>query len=647
MLKSLWTPTADSLTNCAMTQFLNKINAQYNLSLKDYFALHHWSVTHLAEFWQAVADFTGIKFSQSAEKIVELNPNLRLTKWFSGAKLNFAENLLSRRDQHIALITINERGEIEKISYQTLYQQVANLAHKFKELGLKAGDRIAAVLPNTAEAIIAMLAATSLGAIWSACSPDFGLEGLLDRFLQIEPKILITVDGHCYKGKDFWHAEKNHDLAAALSSVQHTLLFRHLDPLGKLPEKIIDFVATTNGDKTEIEFTQLPFDHPIYILYSSGTTGKPKCMVHGAGRVLIQHLKELKLHTNVRDDSTIFYNTTTTWMMWHWLVSNLALGATLVLFEGNIFHPTPAVLFDMIDRCEINFFGVGAKFFEQAEKLNLQPIKTHKLTSLEAILTTASPLLPTSFDYIYSEVKKDVRLCSMSGGSDLVSCFALGNPLLPVYRGELQCLGLGMDVKIFNSDGIAIKEQKGELVCAKPFPSMPIYFWGDTNGEKYQNAYFNKYPNVWTHGDYAMLTEHQGLIIFGRSDTTLNPSGVRIGSAEIYQQVEKVPGILESLVVGQQWQGGERIILFVVPKPNFTIDDDVKVKIKNQIRNNTSAHHVPAKIIVVNDIPRTANGKISEISVKKAINGEKIDNLAALANPECLQQFFSLQELQS
>ncbi len=647
MSKKLWSPDKLIVTkHFYIYQFMEYVNKKYQLQLNDYPNLHHWSVENIEDFWLTVWEFCEVKYSKPPEKILSLGKRMQECKWFQGAKLNFAENLLKRDDNHTAIISTSERGDYQSMSFAALHHKVANMAHTLRNMGLKAGDRICAQLPNTPEAVIAMLATTSIGAIWSACSPDFGLQGLLDRFQQIEPKILFTVDGHFYKGKNFLHQDKNIALQKNLPSVTHTIVFSHLEKNCDLSglKNAVHFSDCLSEYNESIDFEQLPFDHPIYIMYSSGTTGKPKCMVHSAGGTLLQHLKELMLHTNLQPKFNIFFNSTVTWMMWHWMVSSLAVGAAIVLYEGSILYPKPDALFDLIDKAKINIFGAGAKFFEMSEKLGLEPKETHKLSSLYSILSTASPLLDSSFEYIYEKINSNIRVSSISGGSDIISCFALGNPILPVYQGELQCIGLGMDVKIFNAKGESVIGEKGELVCTKPFPSMPVYFWNDPFGEKYQHAYFDKFPNVWAHGDFAMITENGGLIIYGRSDATLNPSGVRIGSAEIYLQMEQIPEVLESVVVGQKFEGAERIILFVIMRDGHKLDDILIKKIKTQIKSNTSPYHVPAKIIAVSDIPRTANGKISEIAVKKVINGDAIDNKEALANPECLEQYTALRE---
>lgn len=569
------------------------------------------------------------------------------SQWFLGAKLNFAENLLRHRNQNVALIFTSETGFSRSITYAELYTEVAALAGFLRQCHVVPGDRVVGVLSNQIETVIAMLATASVGAIWSACSPDFGLEGLVDRFGQIKPKVLFAVDSHTYKGKTYHHLDKIRQLQQQLTSLTHTIIVPNHQKniaINELKNASL-YPDCLRATSLPFYFEELPFDHPVYILYSSGTTGKPKCMVHSAGGTLLQHLKELILHTDLRPSQRIFFYTTCSWMMWNWLMSSLAVGATVVLYDGAPFYPTPTALFDLIDKVGISIFGVGAKILESAEKFDLVPKKTHNLLSLKTILTTGSPLLPKSFDYVYNNVKSDIQLSSISGGSDIISCFALGNSLLPVYRGELQCIGLGMDVKIFNDDGDSVIEEKGELVCKSPFPSMPIYFWNDPEGKKYHQAYFDKYPNTWAHGDYAKTTKRGTLIIYGRSDTTLNPGGIRIGTAEIYQQVEKIKEILDCLVTSQQWKGDERIILFVVLQKETTLTDPLRKKIQTTIRQNLSPHHVPNKIIAVPDLPRTKSGKIVELAVKKIINGESVNNLTALENPKILEYFQNLKEL--
>ena len=645
MSNLLWQPNEKRVVNSQLSHFTAYVNQTHGTYLPDYSKLHEWSVTYPELFWMDVWNFCRIFASvpPPPKKVLQKSEQMIGTKWFLGAEFNFAQNLLRFKNDKPALFFISERGDFETVTFSQLFQKVAILADFFKESGLEKGDRIVGMLPNLPITIIAMLAAASIGAIWSACSSDFGAEGLISRFSQIEPKILIAVDGHFYHGKNFNHLEKIQELQKNLPTLTTTILVPFLDkntnPTGLKNTILLDDIFKNNREISTLDFAQLPFDHPLYILYSSGTTGKPKCMVHSSGGTLIQHLKELVLHTDLREDDRIFFYTTCTWMMWHWLISSLAVGATVVLYEGSPIYPNHEQLFDLIDLVKINIFGIGAKLIESAENLQLQPRKTHDLSSLKTILTTGSPLLPESFDYVYREIKADVQLSSMSGGSDIISCFALGNPNLPVYRGELQCKGLGMDIKIFNELGEQIINEKGELVCATPFPSMPVFFWNDPEVEKYHHAYFNRFPGIWTHGDYALETENGGIIIYGRSDATLNPSGVRIGTAEIYQQLEGFESIHDYLAVGKQTQHGEIIILFVIMAPNTELTQEFIQKIKDRIRKNTSPLHVPSQIIQAPDLPRTANNKVMEIAVKKLINGETLDNIEAIANPECLNFF--------
>ncbi len=628
----LWQPTLKDIDHSQMSQFLHFINKTYQLAITDYFALHAWSIVYPDLFWQAIWQFMKVIYHHPPDSIFKPGVKMQETKWFEGAYLNFAENLLQFRDDAIALKYRSESGIKQEISYLELYKKVCNLASWLHQRGLVAGDRVAACLPNCIETVVAMLATTSLGGVWTACSPDFGTKGLVDRFSQITPKFLFLYENHCYSGKIYDHSKDNAALIEQLPTVEHTLVFSAGKTLDDLP------IA-----QKPLQFASLPFDHPLYILYSSGTTGKPKCMVHGIGGTLLQHLKELKLHTDLKRQDTIFFYTTCAWMMWHWLISSLAVGATIVLYEGNPFYPKKSTLFDLIDECNIRVFGVGAKLIETAEKFKLSPKNTHQLSQLRTLLTTGSPLLPKSFDYVYKEIKSQLCLSSISGGSDIISCFALGNPNLPVYRGELQCLGLGMDIRIYNETGQEMFDQKGELICATPFPSMPIYFWNDPNGEKYQQAYFQRFPNVWTHGDYAKLTTHGGLIIYGRSDATIKPGGIRIGTGEIYQQIEKFPEVLESLAVGYHRNNGEKIILFVTLAEGKKLTEELINKIKSSIKNNISPHHVPAKIIQAPDLPKTMNGKLVEIAVKKIINQQEISQIEALSNPQSLEFFKTLK----
>jgi acetoacetyl-CoA synthetase len=571
--------------------------------------------------------------------------------WFPGASLNFAEHLLRRRDTHPALVAIGEDGSREQLSYAELAAHVAGLQQSLKAAGVGLGDRVAAFMPNTWQTVVGMLAATSLGATWSSCSPDFGTQGVIDRFGQIEPKVLIAAAGYRYAGKNLDLTDKLGEILSRLPSLQQLILVPYANPNAR-----IDALQTAAQVSLwqdfyqpggEPAFTPVPFDHPLYILYSSGTTGVPKCIVHGSGGVLLQHVKELGLHTDLQADDCLFYYTTCGWMMWNWLVSGLALGATLVLFDGSPFHPGPERLIDLIDAEAISVFGTSAKYLAALEKAGAKPGSTHRLERLKAILSTGSPLSHESFEYVYREIKADLCLSSISGGTDIVSCFALGNPVLPVWRGELQCKGLGMDVQVWNDAGRPVKGEKGELVCTRHFPSMPVGFWNDADGAKFKAAYFDTFPGIWAHGDYAEETVHGGLVIHGRSDAVLNPGGVRIGTAEIYRQVEKVEEVLESIAIGQDWQDDVRVVLFVRLRDGVALTDELQTRIRQVIRTNTTPRHVPAKIIAVADIPRTISGKIVELAVRNVVHGKPVKNTDALANPQALELYKDLPELQS
>ncbi len=574
--------------------------------------------------------------------------------WFTGARLNFAENLLRHRDDREALVLWTEQGAGRRMTYAELADAVGAFAEFLRRSGVVAGDRVAGFLPNVPEAVVAMLASASIGALWSSCSPDFGVAGVLDRFGQITPKVLITADGYRYAGKNIDSLERVAEFMRMLPTVEHVVVVPHLAPvagdlLEGLPAAVMWNDALAAGTGTPPRFVRLPFDHPLYVMYSSGTTGLPKCMVHGAGGTLLQHLKELVLHTDLRPDDRIFYFTTTGWMMWNWLVSSLAVGATVVLYDGAPILRGRPVLWDLAEAERVSIFGTSAKWITLTEKEGARPRDTHDLSALRAILSTGSPLAGPGFDYVYDAVKDDVRLSSISGGTDIISCFALGEPTLPVYRGELQTRGYGMAVEVFDEQGRAVIGEPGELVCTAPFPSMPVAFWNDPDGSRYRAAYFDTYPNVWRHGDWAERTAHGGLVIYGRSDATLNPGGVRIGTAEVYRQVEQLSEVLESVVIGQQMHHkpgvDERVVLFVRLAEGVTLDDTLRERIKAQIRDNATPHHVPKKIIQVADIPRTISGKITELAVRDVVHGREVRNIDALANPRALELFRDLPEL--
>ena len=651
MQQPLWTPSAERIAASRMDAFRRFVNQRHGLQLADYPALHTWSVEQREAFWQAIADFFEIRFHSPAECVLREGPVMPDAQWFPGATLNFAEHLLRRRDGHPALVAIAEDGSREQLSYAQLAAHVAGMQRALRNAGVGIGDRVAAFMPNTWQTVVGMLASASLGATWSSCSPDFGTQGVIDRFGQIEPKVLIAAAGYRYAGKRIDLTDKLNEILPQLPSLERLVIVPYSREEASPTDYKSAALTTLWQDFYQPggapQFTPVPFDQPLYILYSSGTTGAPKCIVHGTGGTLLQHVKEHGLHTDLGATDTLFYYTTCGWMMWNWLVSGLALGATLVLYDGSPFHPEPTRLIDLIDAEDISIFGSSAKFIAALEKAGVKPRESHKLHSLKTILSTGSPLAHERFEYIYRDLKADLCLSSISGGTDIVSCFALGNPTLPVWPGELQCKGLGMDVQVWNDSGQPVTGEKGELVCARHFPSMPLGFWNDEGGEKFRAAYFDTFPGVWAHGDYAEETEHGGLVIHGRSDAVLNPGGVRIGTAEIYRQVEKVPQVLESVAIGQDWQGDVRVVLFVRLREGVTLDDALRDEICRIIRANTTPRHVPARIVQVADIPRTISGKIVELAVRNVVHGRPVKNTDALANPQALELYRDLAPLQS
>ncbi|MEJ2479850.1 MAG: acetoacetate--CoA ligase [Acidihalobacter sp.] len=648
MEQPVWQPDTTRSENSNMARFVRFVCERTgNPDIQRYAPLWEFSVRQPERFWSLLWEFCGVRASGEFEPVLVDGDRMPGAQWYPGVRLNFAENLLRHRNDRPALMFRNEWGHARELSYAQLYAEVARLAAALKEAGVGPGDRVAGYLPNMPETVIAMLAAASLGAIWSSTSPDFGVKGVVDRFGQIEPKVLFAVDAYPYGGKTHDCLGKLREVIDAIPAIERVVVIpysgRSLN-LSDLP-KAEAWPEFVDGQTAEhIEFAPMPFAHPLYIMYSSGTTGVPKCIVHGAGGTLLQHLKELVLHTDLKHDDRIFYYTTCGWMMWNWLVSSLATGACVVLYDGSPFHPKGSVLWNLIDELDISIFGTSAKWLAAVEKVGIRPRETHQLKSLKTILSTGSPLAPESFDYVYRDVKTNVMLASISGGTDIVSCFALGNPLLPVYRGELQCRGLGLKVEAYDSEGKPVRGEPGELVCEAPFPSMPVGFWNDPDGAKYRAAYFERYPNVWAHGDFIEITPRGGVIIYGRSDATLNPGGVRIGTAEIYRQVEQVDEVLESIAVGQDWKGDERIVLFVRLREGVELDDVLRDRIKQVIRANTTPRHVPARIEQVSDIPRTISGKITEVAVREVIHGRPVKNVDALANPHALDDFAALRE---
>jgi acetoacetyl-CoA synthetase len=649
-MEPLWVPSEERKKNANVTRFIKFVNEKYSLNIDGYHALYDWSVTKRADFWESVWEFCDVIASRPWDTVLQDSPTMMGAKWFVGARLNFAENLLRYRDNHVALMFRGEGQGLQSMTYAQLYDEAARLAKSLRDAGVKVGDRVVGYMPNMMQTVAAMLAVTSIGAIWSSCSPDFGIKGVLDRFGQIQPKILFTADGYLYTGKTFSSLDKVAGMVKDVPSIEKVVVVPYTTQnpdLSAIPNAIHykDFISKESG--LEIQFEQLPFDHPLYIMYSSGTTGLPKCMVHGAGGTLMQHLKEHVLHVDLKRDDKIYYFTTLGWMMWNWLVSALAVGATVILYDGSPFYPDAGAIFQLAQDTKMTIFGTGAPYIAALEKSGLKPKEKYDVSSLKTMCSTASPLPEEGFRFVYENVKSDINLASISGGTDIISCFALGSPILPVYAGELQCRGLGMKVEAYDPDGKPIIGRTGELVCSASFPSMPIYFWNDPDGSKYKKAYFDVFPNVWTHGDFVEITPHGGVKIFGRSDATLNPSGVRIGTAEIYAVVEALDEVVNSVVVGQPWQNDVRVVLFVKLAQGVRLDDALVKKIKTVIRDQCSPRHMPAKIIQVTDIPVTLNNKKVEIAVRNMIEGKPVTNRDALANPEALEQFANVPELQT
>jgi acetoacetyl-CoA synthetase len=646
----LWQPSEARRSGTQLAAFMKAVESRWGVRVEDFDALHAWSVSDPEAFWTSVWEF-GAVIGEHGGKVLVGAEQMPGAKWFPEARLNFAENLLRSRDGTDALVFWGEDHVKRRLTHGELYREVARFAAALKAQGVGVGDRVAAWMPNVPETVIAMLASASLGAIFSSASPDFGVQGVLDRFGQIAPKVLVATDGYYYNGKTIDVMAKLAEVAAQLPSVERIVVVPyvyHEHDLATLARaQTFEAFVAAHHDVGAIEFARLPFDHPLYILYSSGTTGVPKCIVHSAGGALVQHLKEHLLHTDVRAGDRLFYFTTCGWMMWNWLVSGLAAGATVLLYDGSPFVGKGTILFDYAEAERMTHFGTSAKFLDAIAKIELKPRERYRLEALRVLMSTGSPLVAEGFDYVYREIKADLQLSSISGGTDILSCFVLGNPIGPVWRGEIQCKGLGMAVEVWDDEGRPVSGEKGELVCTKPFPAMPVGFWNDADGAKYRAAYFERFAGVWCHGDFCEITEHGGLIIYGRSDATLNPGGVRIGTAEIYRQVEKLEEVLESIVIGQDWEGDVRVVLFVKLREGLVLDEALVQKIRKVIRDNTTPRHVPAKVLQVADIPRTKSGKIVELAVRNVVHGQPVRNLEALANPEALEFFRDRSELKA
>ena len=646
MSTPIWKPNESQILNANVTKFISFVNQERGLKLSNYWDLHQFSIDHSDNFWRLCADYCGAVGDFSGPERV--GESMVDTQWFPEAKLNFAETMLSRRDEKDAIVFRGENKIELRLSFSDLYLQVAKVQSHMRSCGVGPGDRVAAFLPNHPAAIIGMLATTSIGAIWSSCSPDFGRQGVLDRFGQIEPKMIFVVDGYYYNGKAHDTIERVKSFLDDLPSVEKVVMVEYIQTYtGDIENCSTLLEITSNLPDKEVEFKQVPFDHPLYILYSSGTTGAPKCIVHGHGGTLLQHLKEQQLHADIRKDDRVFYFTTCSWMMWNWLVSALASKATVMLYDGSPFYPGAKALWDFAEAEKFTLFGTSAKYIEALQKVGFSPKSGRNLEALRSMASTGSPLSAEAYDFVYSEIKDDLHLASISGGTDIVSCFVLGVPTLPVYRGEIQAPGLGMDVQVWNDEGESVRQQRGELICAQSFPSRPVFFWRDEGGQKYYSAYYEHFEGVWAHGDFAEITKHGGVVIYGRSDAVLNPGGVRIGTAEIYRQVDKIEAVLESIVIGQEWKNDVRVVLFVKMREGQELTDSLIQEIKLVIRTECTPRHVPAKILEVGDIPRTKSGKIVEISVRDIVHGLEIKNKESLANPEALEFFKNREELLS
>jgi len=651
MAKLLWKPSEKRIKNSNMYKFMNFVNERYGTDFTEYRPLYTWSVDNIPEFWAAFWDFANIKYSKSYDTVVDDLTTFPGARWFVGARLNYAENLLRYRDDHTAFIFRGETQKSAKMSYEVLYDTVARLAQSLREIGVAPGDRVAAYMPNMMETGIAMLAATSIGATWASCATDIGAGAALERLGQVEPKVLFTVNGYFYKAKAFDSLSNAAEIAKGIPSVKKVIVASYTEEkpdISAIPNGVHydDFLSQERG--LEIQFEQLPFDHPVYIMFSSGTTGKPKCLVQGAGGILINQLKELILHTDLRRDDVHFFITTCSWMMWNWMLTSLAVGNTLILYDGNPGYPDLGAMWKLVQDEKVTMFGTSASYINFIKSQELKPGKDYDLSSLKQIWQTGSPLSPEGFEYVYQDIKKDVWFNSSAGGTDINGCFCTGSPTSPVYAGELQFPALGMKINVYDEKGTPVVDQEGELVCEAPAPSMPLYFWNDPDNAKYKDAYFTVYPNIWRHGDYVKINSQTGGVTFyGRSDAVLKPSGVRIGTAEIYNQVEQLEEIADSLAIGQNWEGDQRIILFVKPAEGYHLTEDLKAKIKKTLRAKASPRHVPAKMIEIPDIPYTLNMKKVESAVTNILHGRPVLNRDALMNPESLDYYENIPELQS